>query len=454
MKLHVIILAAGKGTRMKSALPKVLAPLAAKPLLAHVIHTAKTIEAASINVVVGHGAEQVRTAFKNENINWHVQTEQKGTGHAVKQGIPDLPDEDVALVLYGDVPLITAATLRNLIQDLDTHQLAILTAIFDNPTGYGRIVRNEKNHITGIVEQQDASVEQQAIQEINTGILAGNIGKLKQWLNALNTNNAQSEEYLTDVVSIANQAGEIIVATQPQSNDEINGINSKVELAAIERLYQQMAAQQCMEQGLTVIDPARFDLRGELNFKQDCTLDINTIINGKVSLGRNVTIHANCVLTDCTIGDDTIIHPNTVLENCQIGKNANVGPFARIRPGTVLANETRIGNFVELKNTQLATGSKVNHLSYVGDSLVGQDTNIGAGVITCNYDGANKHQTIIGDNAFIGSNAQLVAPVTVADGATIAAGSTITQKVPEGHLAVARSKQKNLAGWARPKKNK
>ena len=454
MKLHVIILAAGKGTRMKSALPKVLAPLAAKPLLAHVIQTAKALDAASINVVVGHGAEQVRATFANETINWFTQAQQKGTGHAVKQGIPDLPDEDIALVLYGDVPLITAATLENLIQNLDTHQLAILTAIFANPTGYGRILRNENNHVIGIVEQQDATAEQHAIQEVNTGILAGNIGKLKQWLNALDTNNAQGEEYLTDVVSIANQAGEIIVATQPQSNDEINGINSKVELAAIERRYQLLSAQKCMEQGLTVIDPARFDLRGELNFEQDCTLDINTIINGKVSLGRNVTIHANCVLTDCAIGDDTVIHPNTVLENCQIGKNANVGPFARIRPGTVLANETRIGNFVELKNTQLATGSKVNHLSYVGDSLVGQDTNIGAGVITCNYDGANKHQTIIGDNAFIGSNAQLVAPVTVADGATIAAGSTITQKVPEGHLAVARSKQKNLAGWVRPKKNK
>ena len=454
MKLHVIILAAGKGTRMKSALPKVLAPLAAKPLLAHVVETAKALKAASINVVVGHGAEQVRSAFANEKINWYTQAEQKGTGHAVKQGIPDLPDEDIALILYGDVPLITTATLQNLIQDRDTHQLAILTAIFDNPSGYGRIIRNEKNHVIGIVEQKDATTEQQAIQEINTGILAGKIGKLKQWLNALDTNNAQGEEYLTDVVGIANQAGETIVASQPHSNDEINGINSKLELAAMERRYQLLAAQKCMEQGLTVIDPARFDLRGELDFAQDCSVDINIIINGKVSLGQNVTIHANCVLTDCAIGDDTVIHPNTVLENCQIGKNANVGPFARIRPGTVLANKTRIGNFVELKNTQLATGSKVNHLSYVGDSQVGQDTNIGAGVITCNYDGANKHQTIIGNNAFIGSNAQLIAPVTVEDGATIAAGSTITQKVPEGHLAVGRSKQKNLAGWARPKKNK
>ena len=452
MKLHVIILAAGKGTRMKSALPKVLAPLAGKPLLAHVVQTAKELNAASINVVIGHGAEHVRTAFANENINWCEQKEQKGTGHAVKQGLPDLPDEDVALILYGDVPLITAASLQNLLQELDSHQLAILTAIFDNPTGYGRILRNENNHVTSIVEQKDATPDQQAIQEINTGILAGNVGKLKQWLNSLNTNNAQGEEYLTDVVAIANEAGETIVATQPHSNDETNGINSKVELASIERRYQQLAAQQYLEQGLTIIDPTRFDVRGEFDFGQDCLVDINTIINGKVSLGSNVTIHANCVLTDCVIGDDTVIHPNTVLENCRIGNNANIGPFARIRPGTVLANDTRIGNFVELKNTQLATGSKVNHLSYVGDSQVGQNTNIGAGVITCNYDGANKHQTIIGDNAFIGSNAQLVAPVTVNDGATIAAGSTITQTVPEDNLAVARSKQKNLAGWNRPKK--
>lgn len=454
MKLHVIILAAGKGTRMKSALPKVLAPLAAKPLLAHVIQTAKQLDAASINVVVGHGADEVRSTFANEDINWCVQTQQKGTGHAVKQGIPNLPAGDIALVLYGDVPLITAQTLQSLTQGLNDHPLAVLTAIFDNPTGYGRIIRDEKNALSGIVEQKDASEQQQTIKEINTGILAANVGKLTQWLNALDTNNAQGEEYLTDVVGIAYQSGETIFATQPNSNDEINGINSKVELAAIERRYQHLQAQKCLEQGLTIIDPTRFDLRGEINFGKDCLLDINTIINGQVSLGDNVTIHANCVLSNCEIGDNTVIHPNTVLEDCRIGNSANVGPFARIRPGTVLADETRIGNFVELKNTELATGSKVNHLSYVGDSQVGENTNIGAGVITCNYDGANKHKTIIGDNAFIGSNAQLVAPVTVASGATIAAGSTITQAVPEKSLAVARSKQKNIAGWKRPVKKK
>ncbi len=454
MKLHVVILAAGKGTRMKSALPKVLAPLATKPLLWHVVETAKNLDAASINVVIGHGAEHVKKAFADENINWYLQTEQKGTGHAVKQGIPDLPDEDVALILYGDVPLIGQQTLTSLTQGLAKHDLAVLTAILDNPTGYGRILRDTENKLSGIVEQKDANDTQKTITEINTGILAANVGKLKQWLSALSTDNAQGEEYLTDIVGIAYQQKEHIFASQPQSIDEINGINSKVELAAIERRFQHIQAQQCLEKGLTIIDPARFDLRGTLSFGQDCLIDINAVFNGDVSLGDNVIIHANCVLSDCRIGDNTVIHPNTVLESCQIGTDANVGPFARIRPGTSLANETRIGNFVELKNTQLSTGSKVNHLSYVGDSEVGENTNIGAGVITCNYDGANKHKTVIGSHAFIGSNAQLVAPITIEDGATIAAGSTITQKVPEKHLAVARSKQRNIAGWNRPKKNK
>ena len=453
MKLHVIILAAGKGTRMKSALPKVLAPLAAKPLLSHVIQTAQQLDAASINVVIGHGAEQVRSMFTNQNINWYTQTEQNGTGHAVKQGIPNIPDDESVLVLYGDVPMIKVQTLDTLITGLQQHSLAVLTANLDDPTGYGRILRNNDGYLCGIIEQKDATEKEQTIKEINTGILAGNAGKLKKWLYLLNTHNTQGEEYLTDVVSIADQEGEKIFSSQPDSNNEINGINSKIELAAAERRFQQIQAQDCLEKGLTIIDPARFDLRGTLKFGQDCTIDINTIINGNVSLGDNVTIHANCVLSNCHIENNTVIHPNTVLENCHIGANANVGPFARIRPGTTLADNTRIGNFVELKNTTLSTGSKVNHLSYVGDSQVGENSNIGAGVITCNYDGANKHQTIIGDNTFIGSNAQLVAPVQVENGATIAAGSTITQKVPENSLAVARSKQRNIAGWKRPKKN-
>lgn len=457
MKLHVIILAAGKGTRMKSAKPKVLAPLATKPLLWHVVKTAKKLNAASINIVVGHGAHLVKDAFRQEKaqekINWCIQNKQNGTGHAVKQGLPDLPNEDTVLILYGDVPLIGETSLKRLIATLaKKNDLAILTAILDNPIGYGRITRDDKGNVNGIVEHKDATKKQLNINEINTGILAANVGKLKNWLSKINTNNAQGEEYLTDVVGIAHKLGDAICASQPNTIDEINGINSKTELATIERCFQHIQAKKCLDEGLTIIDPARFDLRGELSFGQDCLVDINVVFNGVVKLGDNVIIHPNCILSNCEIADGTIIHPNTVLENCKIGANANIGPFARIRPGTQLADETRIGNFVELKHTQLGHGSKVNHLSYVGDSQVGKNTNIGAGVITCNYDGANKHKTIIGDNAFIGSNAQLVAPVEVANNATIAAGSTITQAVPEQSLAIARSKQKVIKGWKRPTK--
>lgn len=452
MNLHVIILAAGKGTRMKSAKPKVLADLAGKPLLWHVVKTAKQLEAKSINIVVGHGVEQVKAAFVDEQINWCLQEQQNGTGHAVKQAIPDLPDEDIALVLYGDVPLIQKETLEGLTQGLKESGLAVLTAVLADPTGYGRMTRDDKGKLSGIVEHKDASAEQLKIDEINTGILAGNVGKLKQWLGQINSNNAQGEEYLTDVVGLAYQDGETIFDAKPDRLEEINGINSKVELAATERLFQAFQAKQCLTDGLTIVDPARFDLRGELEFGQDCFVDINAVFNGKVKLGNNVTIHANCVLSDCEVADNSTIHPNSVLENCVVGEKVNIGPFARIRPGTKLADEVRIGNFVELKNAQLGQGSKVNHLSYVGDSQVGSDSNIGAGVITCNYDGANKYQTTIGNKAFIGSNAQLVAPVTIEDGATIAAGSTITQNVPTENLAVARSKQKNITGWKRPVK--
>jgi bifunctional UDP-N-acetylglucosamine pyrophosphorylase/glucosamine-1-phosphate N-acetyltransferase len=457
MKLHLIILAAGKGTRMKSAKPKVLAELAGKPLLWHVINTVNKLETASVNVVIGHEAEQVKAAFASENlandINWCLQTEQNGTGHAVKQALPALPDNDAALVLYGDVPLITEQTLTNLLSELGHSDLAVLTATLDNPTGYGRMLRDQTNNLCGIVEQKDASEDQQCITEINTGILAANIGKLKTWLDQVTSNNAQGEEYLTDVVELAYKAGDRIADTKPSSIDEVNGINSRVELAKTERLFQQTQANDCMQKGLGIADPARFDLRGSLSFGQDCFVDINAIFNGDVVIGNNVTIHANCVLSDCTIADNSTIHPNSVLENCSVGKQVNIGPFARIRPGTNLADNVRIGNFVELKNTELGNGSKVNHLSYVGDSQVGSNSNIGAGVITCNYDGANKFKTVIGDNAFIGSNAQLVAPVNIEAGATIAAGSTITLTVPENNLAVARSKQKNISGWKRPKKS-
>lgn len=454
MNTHVIILAAGKGTRMQSDKPKVLAPLAQRPLLAHVIDCARELSADVIHVVVGHGAEIVKKNFPNDALNWCLQSKQLGTGDAVKSALPNIPSDDNVIVLYGDVPLIKPATLEPLLASLENHELALLTAVIDDPNGYGRITRTPNQNINGIVEQKDATVEQLAIDEINTGILAAKSGHLKAWLERINSNNAQQEYYLTDIVALAYEDGCKIFSTQPNDIAEINGINSKIELALTERILQKNQAEECMQRGLTILDPNRFDLRGTFDFGKDCLVDINCVLNGEVTLGNNVTIHANCVLSNCTIGDNTIIHPNTVLEDCSIGQLVNIGPFARIRPGTKLNDEVRIGNFVELKNAQLSLGSKVNHLSYVGDAQVGKNTNIGAGVITCNYDGANKHKTEVGDNAFIGSDSQLVAPVKIGNNATIAAGSTITGSVPEDHLAVARNKQRNIAGWKRPVKIK
>ena len=454
MNTHVIILAAGKGTRMQSDKPKVLAPLAQRPLLAHVIETAEQLSADAIHIVIGHGAQQIKQVFENEQVNWCLQAEQLGTGHAVKIALPDIPDGDNVIVLYGDVPLIQATTLTPLLDSLETHPLALLTAVVDDPTGYGRITRTPNQNINGIVEQKDATQEQLSIDEINTGILAAKANQLKGWLEQINSNNSQQEYYLTDIVALAHNDGCKIFSAQPDDVSEIDGINSKTELARTERILQAKTAQDCMQRGLTILDPNRFDLRGSFDFGRDCLVDINCVLNGKVKLGNNVTIHANCVLTNCDIGDNTVIHPNTVLEDCVVGQHVNIGPFARIRPGTQLSDDVRIGNFVELKNAKLSLGSKVNHLSYVGDAAVGKNTNIGAGVITCNYDGANKHKTEIGDNAFIGSDSQLVAPVKISDNATIAAGSTITGNVPKDHLAVARNKQRNIAGWKRPVKNK
>lgn len=454
MNTHVIILAAGKGTRMQSNKPKVLAPLAQRPLLAHVVDAAKNLQVDAIHIVIGHGAEQIKDAFQNNDVTWCLQAEQLGTGHAVKTAIPMIPDKDNVIILYGDVPLIKASTLIPLLESLASHDLALLTAIVNNPAGYGRITRTPNQTISGIVEQKDATSEQLSIKEINTGILAAKSSHLKSWLERINNNNAQQEYYLTDVVALAYKDGCKIFSSHPQDITEINGINSKAELARTERILQTKLAEDCMQRGLTILDPARFDLRGSLNFGKDCVADINCVFNGKVVLGNNVTIHANCVLSDCEIDDNSIIHPHTVLESCKIGQQVNIGPFARVRPGTVLDSNVRVGNFVELKNAQLSTSSKVNHLSYVGDAEVGQNTNIGAGVITCNYDGANKHKTKIGDNAFIGSNAQLIAPVIIDDNTTVAAGSTINNNVPKSHLAVARSKQRNIAGWKRPIKIK
>lgn len=443
---------------MRSARPKVMHSLANKPLLTYALNTAQQLSPESIRVVVGHGAEQVKEHFADRPVVWCLQQEQRGTGHAVSIALGQttdqiIADDDAVVVLYGDVPLISMQTIQPLLTGLAEHDLALLTATLKDPNGYGRILRDPNQRVCGIIEHKDASTEQREIDEINTGMLAARAGVLNSALERIDCDNAQQEYYLTDIVELCYQDGHSITSAQPGDLNEIEGVNSRAELARAESMYREMQANRCMTDGLTIVDPRRFDLRGELAFGMDCTVDVNVILNGQVTLGNNVYIHANCILSDCVLGDNTVIHPNTVLEDCTIGNEVNIGPFARIRPGTQLDDQVRIGNFVELKNSQLGVDSKVNHLSYVGDSTVGEQTNIGAGVITCNYDGANKHKTVIGNHAFIGSNAQLVAPVIVEDGATVAAGSTITMRVPQGNLGVARSKQRNISSWKRPTKD-
>lgn len=452
--LHIIILAAGQGTRMKSALPKVLHPIAHKPLLAHVLDVAKQLEAESTHVVYGHGGEQVKSALEHYNVKWVLQAEQLGTGHAVEQAVPDIADGQTVLILYGDVPLIQKETLVQLINAASSNALGLLTAKLDDPAGYGRIIRNETGDVIKIVEQKDATEEQKQVNEINTGMLALNSTRLKGWLKQLENNNAQGEYYLTDVIGMAAIEGVAINTVHPASLKEIEGVNNKLQLAQLEREYQMDQARKLMEQGVTLRDPARFDLRGELEVGRDVIIDVNVIIDGKVKLGDGVTIEANNIIKDTAIGDNVTIHPNCVIESANIGDSCNIGPFARVRPDTVLSNGARIGNFVEIKKSTIGEGSKVNHLSYIGDTIMGKDVNIGAGTITCNYDGANKHQTVIGDNAFIGSDTQLVAPVEVGEGATIGAGSTITHDAPKGELTLSRSPQKTRPGWKRPVKKK
>lgn len=454
--LHIVILAAGKGSRMRSDLPKVLHTVAGKPLLGHVIDSALVLQPSQIHVVVGHGKDSVIDAFKDHEqiskLNWVEQTEQLGTGHAVSQALPYINGEADVLMLTADVPLIKSSTLIAMVEAMPTNPLALLTAIVDDPFGLGRITRDETNAVTGIVEQKDASSEQQQIEEINSGIICADKQHLSTWLSNIDNQNAQKEFYLTDVVSLAYQSGNPIAALHPQDNAEVNGINSRIQLAEVERLYQTQYAERLMEAGVTIIDPSRIDIRGDVSIGQDTIIDVNVVLQGPISIGSNVTIAPNCVISDSVIADNAVIHPNTVIESAELGEGVNVGPFARLRPGTKLAQNVKIGNFVETKNAQLEDGAKVNHLSYVGDASVGRNTNIGAGVITCNYDGANKHKTTIGKDVFVGSDCQLVAPVTVEDGATIGAGSTITSNVGEGKLAISRSKQRQIDGWQRPVK--
>jgi len=463
--LNVVILAAGQGKRMHSDLPKVLHPLAGKPLLGHVLDTARKIGAEKICVVYGHGGEQVRTALSAPDIAWSLQEPQLGTGHAVLQAMPtavsrqgtsfgasSAPTASSTLVLYGDVPLIRATTLRRLIEAARTGSLALLTARLDNPHGYGRIVRVD-GCVTRIVEEKDADDAERAINEINTGILVAPTAALARWLPALGKRNAQGEYYLTDIVAMAVAEGMPVVTAHPDAAWETEGINSKAQLATLERVHQRNIAAQLMESGVTLADPARIDVRGELACGRDVSIDVNCVFEGPVELADKVVIGANCVLKNCRIGRGARIAPFCHIEDAVVGPECIVGPYARLRPGTELGREVHVGNFVEIKNSSIADHSKANHLAYVGDATIGSRVNIGAGTITCNYDGANKFRTVIEDDVFIGSDTQLVAPVTVGRGATLGAGTTLTRDAPPDQLTVSRAKQVSVPGWKRPTKN-
>ncbi len=454
MTIEVVILAAGQGTRMRSKLPKVLHPLAGKPLLGHVLDAAHAVSADAVHVVVGHGSEAVRAAFAEQGVQWVEQREQKGTGHAVAQAIPQVNDDAAVLVLYGDVPLVSADTLKELLANCDDGNLGLLTVELDDPSGYGRIVRGNDERVTAIVEHKDASPSELEVREVNTGIMAVKASHLHRWLPALSADNAQGEYYLTDIVGMAVAEGVHIHVVQPDSHWEVQGVNDRRQLNGLERYYQQQQAQKLMAAGATLADSARIDVRGELEIGQDLFIDVNCVFEGRNRLGSEVRIGPNCLLINSTIGDGVEIKANSVLEDAVVDNDCVIGPFARLRPGTVLAAEAKIGNFVETKKANIGRGSKVNHLTYIGDSEIGDAVNIGAGTITCNYDGVNKFKTEIGDGAFIGSNTSLVAPVRIGARATVGAGSTVTSDVGDGELAVARGKQRNIGNWKRPEKNK
>jgi bifunctional UDP-N-acetylglucosamine pyrophosphorylase/glucosamine-1-phosphate N-acetyltransferase len=450
--LQVVVLAAGQGKRMRSDLPKVLQPLAGRPLLDHVLETARALSPARLCVVVGHGGEAVRERLAAPDLAWAVQSPQLGTGHAVMQALPHLAPEGTVLVLYGDVPLIATATLRALVEAAAGARLALLTQVLEQPKGYGRILRDSAGHVARIVEEKDASDAERAIREVNTGILAAPRSHLERWLAGLGNDNAQREYYLTDIVAAAVRDGVAIEVRQPAAAYECLGVNSKAELASLERLYQMNHANRLLEAGVTLADPARIDVRGDLQCGRDVSIDINCIFEGRVVLGDGVKVSGHCILKDVEVGAGTEIRPFSIVEEARIGANARIGPFARIRPGTELADDVHIGNFVEVKASAIGRASKANHLAYVGDTTVGSDVNIGAGTITCNYDGARKHRTVIEDDVHIGSDVQLIAPVTVGRGATIAAGATITKDVPPGGLTLTQKKQVTKPDWQRPRK--
>jgi bifunctional UDP-N-acetylglucosamine pyrophosphorylase / glucosamine-1-phosphate N-acetyltransferase len=452
--MNIVILAAGVGKRMRSALPKVLHPLAGRPLLSHVIDTARALGPARIVVVVGHGAQAVQQAVAAPDIQFALQAEQLGTGHAVQQALPLLDPAKPTLVLYGDVPLTKTSTLKRLVEAAVEGSYGVLTVTLDDPHGYGRIVRDRAGCVVRIVEQKDATIEEQRIAEVNTGIVVAPTGQLAMWLGSLTNDNAQREFYLTDVVEHAIEAGFEVVTAQPDEVWETLGVNSKGQLAELERVYQRNIAQALLEAGVTLADPARLDVRGTLTCGRDVSIDIDCVFEGSVTLANDVTIGAHCVLRNATIGAGTRVEPFTHIDGATVGAHAVLGPYARLRPGTALADEVHIGNFVEVKNAALGAGSKANHLTYIGDSEVGARVNVGAGTITCNYDGANKHRTVIEDDVFIGSDTQLVAPVRVGRGATIAAGTTVWKDVPEGTLVLNEKTQTTRSDYVRPVKKK
>ncbi len=460
MSLSVVILAAGKGTRMRSSLPKVLHVIADKPMVSHVIDSARHLGAKNIYVVYGFGGDVLKATLTDKksgkDLTFIEQKEQLGTGHAVDQATPFLKDDEEVLVLYGDVPLTKVSTLENLLHVKPENGMALLTVHLANPTGYGRIVRNVSSQgagqVIGIIEQKDASPEQLTINEANTGILLANGGDLKRWLSGLSNENAQGEYYLTDIIAAAHQEGKSIATAHPETEIEVEGANNRVQLASLERAYQARMAEELMIAGASLRDPSRLDIRGSLVVGNEVSIDINCIFEGKVKLGNNVTVGANCIIKNCSINDNVEIKPNSIIEDATIDENCSVGPFARIRPGSIMNKNSHVGNFVEMKKTTLGEGSKAGHLTYLGDTLIGKNVNIGAGTITCNYDGVNKSQTIINDNAFIGSNSSLVAPVIIGKAATIGAGSVIAKEVENNDLAVARGKQRNIKNWLRPVK--
>jgi bifunctional UDP-N-acetylglucosamine pyrophosphorylase / glucosamine-1-phosphate N-acetyltransferase len=450
--LSIVILAAGQGKRMKSAQPKVLQPLAGRPLLKHVIDTARLLEPAAIQVVYGHGGDQVRDALKDEPVSWVLQAERLGTGHAVMQAMPRVPNDHVVLVLYGDVPLISKSTLTELLALAGSQQTALLTVELDDPSGYGRIVRGKRGRVQKIVEQKDASKKELKIRECNTGVMAAPARHLKKWLKSLRNDNAQGEYYLTDVIGMAAEEKIEVTPLVTANVVEVLGVNDKVQLAELESAFRRQAARELMLAGVTVVDPSRLDVRGTVTHGTDVFIDVNVVLEGNVKLGDRVRIHPNCVIRNSEIGNDTEVLPNVVVDSTVIGASCNIGPFARFRPTSTLADGVHIGNFVEVKNSTMGETSKANHLAYVGDAEVGNRVNIGAGTIIANYDGANKHRTLIADDVHTGSNSVLVAPINVGAGATIAAGSTVAREVPAGKLTVARARQTTIEDWQRPTK--